>query len=212
MDGVDLIRRHLHVSRETQERLETLAALTAKWTPKINLIAKSTLPDLWTRHILDSAQIWSLRPENAAKWADLGAGGGYPGLVLAAFAAQDAPEAHLTLIESDTRKTVFLQTAAQAMGLSITVLRARIEAADPPKQQVISARALASLDKLLDYAAPIAAPGATLLFPKGAAVESELTAARAAWDIEVRRHPSLSDPAACILEIPEFSRVGDQAR
>ena len=202
----------LDVSRETQERLEVLAALALKWTPKINLIAKSTIPEIWTRHILDSAQIWAHRPENPGNWADLGAGGGFPGLVLAAFAAQDAPGCRITLIESDTRKCVFLQTAAQQMGLQIDVMRSRIEAANPPKQDVISARALASLDKLLEYAAPIAAPGATLLFPKGAAAESELTAARAAWHIEVRRHKSLSDQAACILEISEFSRVGDQAR
>lgn len=209
--SVDTIAAHVDVSRETRERLEILEALTRKWTPKINLIAKSTIGEIWTRHILDSAQIWALRPEDPASWADLGAGGGYPGLVIGAFAAQDAPRMRLTLVESDTRKCVFLQTAAQEMGLKLDVLRCRIEAADLPRQDVISARALASLDKLLAYAAPMAAPGARLLFPKGAGAESELTAARAAWHIDVRRHPSLSDPAGCILEISEFSRVADQA-
>ncbi|MGG7566887.1 16S rRNA (guanine(527)-N(7))-methyltransferase RsmG [Rhodovulum sp. DZ06] len=199
----------LDVSRETRERLEILAALTAKWTPKINLIARSTIPEIWTRHILDSAQIWRLKPEICGEWADLGAGGGFPGLVIGAFAADEAPDMALTLVESDTRKTVFLQTAAQEMGLKIRIERKRIEAAELPPQDVISARALASLDKLLAFAAPLAGPNATLLFPKGAAAESELTEARATWHIECRRHPSMSDPAGCILEISEFSRVGE---
>lgn len=209
--SLDRITSEFGVSRETQERLEILEALTRKWTPKINLIAKSTVDDIWTRHILDSAQIWSLRPDSVAAWADLGSGGGYPGLVIAAMAAEQAPDMTLTLVESDTRKTVFLQTAAQQMGLQVRIVRDRIEKADLPPQDVISARALASLDKLLAFAEPLAGTGATLLFPKGAGVESELTLARAAWHIELRRHPSLSDPAGCILEISEFSRVANQA-
>ncbi len=204
------LRAHLDVSRETQERLEIFAALVAKWTPKINLVAKSTVEDIWSRHILDSAQIWRFRPEIPRRWADLGSGGGFPGLVIAAFAAQDAPEMLMSLIESDTRKTVFLQTAAREMGLPTQVLRSRVEAVDLPKQDVISARALASLDKLLALAAPLRAPGAVCFFAKGAGVESELTDARTSWHIEVRRRPSLVDSAGCILEIPEFSRVGHQ--
>lgn len=204
------LREHLSVSRETAERLELLAALVAKWTPVINLVARSTVADIWSRHILDSAQIWRFRPEAAQNWADLGSGGGFPGLVIAAFAAQDVPDMVVSLVESDTRKTVFLQTAAREMGLPTQVLRGRIEAVDLPPQDVISARALASLDKLLALAAPLRAPGAVCFFPKGAGVESELTEARASWHIEVRRRPSLADSAGCILEIPEFSRVGHQ--
>ena len=202
------LREHLSVSRETSERLELLCALVARWTPKINLVARSTVDDIWSRHILDSAQIWRYRPDAPRRWADLGSGGGFPGLVIAAFAAQDAPDMVMSLIESDTRKTVFLQTAAREMGLPTQVIRSRIEAADLPPQDVISARALASLDKLLALAAPLRAPGAVCFFAKGAGVESELTDARASWHIEVRRRPSLADSAGCILEIPEFSRVG----
>lgn len=209
-DAVEALRAHLSVSRETAERLEVLAALVAKWTPTINLVAKSTLDDIWSRHILDSAQIWRFRPENPRRWADLGSGGGFPGLVIAAFAAQDAPDMIMSLVESDTRKTVFLQTAAREMGLPTQVIRSRIESASLPPQDVISARALASLDKLLALAAPLRAPGAVCFFAKGAGVESELTEARASWHIDVRRRPSLVDSAGCILEIPEFSRVGHQ--
>lgn len=206
--AIATLREHLSVSRETSERLELLCALVAKWTPKINLVARSTVDDIWSRHILDSAQIWQYRPDAPRRWADLGSGGGFPGLVIAAFAAQDAPDMVMSLIESDTRKTVFLQTAAREMGLPTQVIRSRIEAVDLPPQDVISARALASLDKLLALAAPLRAPGAVCFFAKGAGVESELTDARASWHIEVRRRPSLADSAGCILEIPEFSRVG----
>ena len=205
------LRVHLDVSRETAERLEILCALVAKWTPTINLIAKSTVGDIWSRHILDSAQIWRFRPETPRRWADLGSGGGFPGLVIAAFAAQDAPDMVMSLVESDTRKTVFLQTAAREMGLPTQVLRSRIESVDLPPQDVISARALASLDKLLGLADRLRAPGAVCFFPKGAGAESELTEARTSWHIEARRRPSLADSAGCILEIPEFSRVGHQA-
>jgi 16S rRNA (guanine527-N7)-methyltransferase len=206
--GITYMREHVDVSRETAERLITLAAIVAKWTPAINLIAKSTVSDIWSRHILDSAQMWRLRPEHARKWVDLGSGGGFPGLVVAAFAAEESPEMQVTLVESDTRKTVFLQTAAREMGVTSVIQRCRIEALDLPPQDVISARGLAALDKLLGYAAPLRAPGAVCLFSKGAGVESELTDARASWHIEVRRRPSLVDSAGCILEIPEFSRVG----
>jgi 16S rRNA (guanine527-N7)-methyltransferase len=210
--ALDTLRAHLNVSRETAERLEVLCALVTKWTPTINLIAKSTVEDIWSRHILDSAQIWRFRPEKPKRWADLGSGGGFPGLVIAAFAAQDVPDMVMSLVESDTRKTVFLQTAAREMGLATRVVRSRIESVDLPPQDVISARALAPLDKLLGLVAPLLAPGAVCFFPKGVGAESELTRARASWHIDVRRRPSLADSAGCILEIPEFSRVGHQAR
>lgn len=210
--SIAVLEGHLDVSRETRERLEILEALTRKWTPKINLIAKSTVTEIWSRHILDSAQIWSMRPETPRHWVDLGAGGGYPGLVIGAFAAQDAPDMVLSLVESDMRKTVFLQTASREMGLPIHIHRSRIETVELPPQDVISARALASLDKLLEFSERLAAPGARCLFPKGAGVESELTLARATWHISCSRRRSVSDPAGCILEISEFSRVANQAR
>jgi 16S rRNA (guanine527-N7)-methyltransferase len=209
--GLAALRQHLDVSRETGERLEILAALVSRWTLKINLIAKSTVPLIWERHILDSAQMWLFRPPQARTWVDLGAGAGFPGLVVAALAAQDSPDLCVSLIESDTRKTVFLQTAVREMGLPTRIIRARIEAADIPPQDVISARALASVDKLLGLADIVRAPGAVCLFAKGAAVESELTEARASWHIDARQRPSLADSAGCILEILEFSRVGSQA-
>ena len=116
------------VSRETRERLEVLAALLAKWNPKINLVAKGTVEAVWTRHIADSAQIYGLAPPEARSWIDLGSGGGFPGLVIGAMAAEKNPGLDLALVESDVRKCAFLSTAAGEMGLKIRVLPRRIEA------------------------------------------------------------------------------------
>ncbi|MEO0762406.1 MAG: 16S rRNA (guanine(527)-N(7))-methyltransferase RsmG [Pseudomonadota bacterium] len=184
------------VSRETLERLDALAALLTRWNRKINLVAPGTLPDLWTRHFLDSAQLLPLAP-GTRHWADLGSGAGFPGLVIAAM----APETRVTLIESDTRKAAFLTTASAELDLATTVVPRRIEAADPAGADTVTARALAPLDRLLPLALRHAAPGATLLFPKGRSVGEELTAAEAAWHIEVTRHPSVTDDAGCILAI-----------
>ena len=194
------------VSRETRERLEVLAALLAKWNPKINLVAKGTVEAVWTRHIADSAQIYGLAPLEARSWIDLGSGGGFPGLVIGAMAAEKNPALDLALVESDVRKCAFLSTAAGEMGLKIRVLPRRIEAVEPGPRDVISARALASLDKLLGFAERLAGPGTICLFPKGAGAAGELTEAAANWHIRHRAHPSRTDPDAVILEIQEFSR------
>ncbi len=206
MIGSEEFRREFGVSRETLERLTVYVELLTRWTRKINLVAPSTLSEIWSRHIADSAQVWSLRPENARSWIDLGSGGGLPGLVIGAMAAEAAPDMDLTLIESDQRKAVFLRTAAREMGLEMRVIAARIETLSG-EYDVISARALAPLTKLLSYAAPLAHPGTICLFHKGASAESELTEARRDWHIEARRTPSRVDPRSQIIEIQEFSRV-----
>ena len=196
----------LGVSRETRARLETLANLLAKWSPKINLVAKSTLSQVWTRHIADSAQIYRIAPPEARSWVDLGSGGGFPGLVIGALAAQFNPDLDLTLVESDQRKCAFLATAARDMGIRIAIKPQRIEALTPGPRDIISARALASLPKLLELAEPLAGPGTVALFPKGADAASELTSAARDWHIRHRAHPSATDPNAVILEILEFRR------
>ena len=211
MSAIDAAGRHAlghGVSRETLERLQVLAAAVEKWTKRINLIAPSTLPDIWRRHIADSAQLWELRPEGAGSWIDLGSGAGFPGLVVAAFAADSSPSVDVTLVESDQRKAAFLMTAAREMGLSVEVLVARIETLPARRFDVVSARALASLTILLGLARPFAGAGTVCLFPKGAKAESELTEARRDWHIEAQLHRSLVDPSSQIIEIREFSRVG----
>ena len=127
-DGGALAR--LAVSRETLDRLEALEALLKKWNPAINLVAKSTLGSAWDRHILDSAQLYTLAPPKVAHWADLGSGGGFPGLVIAALSHELDPDRRVTLVESDRRKATFLREAARQLGLSAEIRDERIESLD----------------------------------------------------------------------------------
>ncbi|MCL4170695.1 UNVERIFIED_CONTAM: hypothetical protein GTU68_049362, partial [Idotea baltica] len=135
----------LNVSRETFAALQAYAALLEKWNPKINLVSKSSLQDLWNRHILDSAQLFSLVQHPHNTWADLGSGGGFPGLVIAIMALESGSPDQVILIESDTRKAAFLRTVIRELGLRASVINKRIEQVDPLDADVISARALADL-------------------------------------------------------------------
>lgn len=196
------------VSRETLDRLTLLAELLVKWQKTINLVAPASLPDLWSRHIADSLQLIHHVPENTRKWVDLGSGGGFPGLVVgAALAGREGADVHL--VESDTRKAAFLREAARVADLPVTVHAQRIEQVAErlaPGTQVVSARALAPLPKLLDLAAPFLAAGALGLFPKGRDAERELTDARKGWTLDLDLRPSASDPQGRILLVKDARR------
>ncbi len=186
-------------------RLHIYAAQLQKWQKAINLVAPNTLPDLWRRHFLDSAQLLPLAAPAAALpglWLDLGSGGGFPGLVLAALLPQRA----FVLVESDTRKAVFLRETARLMGVAVTVRAERIEAVSRESLLLpvaaISARALAPLVQLLAWAAPFASDDTLLLFPKGRQGEDELTLAGKSWTMNnIDSLPSQTDPAARIIRI-----------
>lgn len=195
------------VSRETTDRLQALAALTAKWTARINLIGPGTVDDIWQRHIVDSAQICRFAPSEARRWVDLGSGAGFPGLVVAIIAAERNPGLQVTLVESDLRKAAFLATAIRDLQVSAMVETARIEALAPQGADVLSARALAPLPRLLQYAERHLAPGGTAIFPKGARFQGEIDAALETWSFSVQKHPSTTDPDSVILTIGEIARV-----
>jgi 16S rRNA (guanine527-N7)-methyltransferase len=186
--------------------LQDYAALLAKWNRRINLLSRQDEDDLWMRHIYDSAQLLQLAPTSARSWLDLGSGAGFPGLVCALVARAEDRPTHFTLLEADGRKAAFLRDAARHLDLEVDVLARRIEQVSLPRQDIISARALAPLDRLLGYAAPFCRPGSVLLFPKGRQADSELTLARRAWHSRVVRYPSRTDPAASILRLSEVSR------
>ena len=198
----------LTVSRETFARLEHFASLTAKWTPKINLIAKGTVNEIWERHIVDSAQIYSYTPESFAKWADLGSGGGFPGIVVAAIAKEKQPDARFVLIESDQRKCAFLRTAARELDLPVTVIASRIENSPPQAADVVSARALASLTMLLPLIRRHLHPEGRALVHKGRQAPQEIAEARAQWSFELEDHPSITDPDARLLDIRRILPLG----
>ena len=133
------------VSRETQERLEIYGDLLTKWNPRINLVSKKSLDEMWTRHFADSAQIFALAPHSVDHWVDMGSGGGFPGLVVAILGQDGGSPRRMTLIESDARKAAFLRVVIRETGLTATVLNERIEKAAPQSANVLSARALTDL-------------------------------------------------------------------
>lgn len=194
-------QRETGVSRETLERLQAYADLLVKWQGSINLVGKSTLPDLWRRHMLDSAQLFPLLPVGARTLVDFGSGAGFPALVLAILGV---PDVHL--VESDVRKGAFLREVARVCEAPVTVHSKRIEALAPFAADVITARALAPVAQLLEFAAPFLTPRTQCLFLKGQNVEVELTEAHKMWNMAVERHPSRTDAAATILRLTEVRR------
>lgn len=191
----------LHVSRETYERLEHFERLVLKWSPRINLISKADHADIWARHILDSAQIYSHIPNDAQIHADLGSGGGFPGVVLSILNLDTDPKRQTVLLESDKRKATFLRTAIRETGCSAKVIDARIEDIPALSADVVTARALAPLEALLPMVAQHIKPDGCALLPKGVGVEKELERARERHHFQVVTHPSLTDPRAQLLEI-----------
>jgi len=195
------------VSRETSDRLSRFAELLRRWNPIINLVSRSTVDALETRHILDSAQLFDLMPAGAQTWVDLGSGGGFPGLVIAILAAEQAPALRVTMIESDRRKATFLSAVIRELQITQAgVLVERIESAPPQQADVVSARALAPLKNLLAYAERHLAPEGVALFPKGA-TRDDLDAALASWRFDVQKIGSRTDPDAVILKIGGIARV-----
>lgn len=207
------------VSRETLERLEIYAGLLALWQKTINLVAPGTLNDVWSRHLADSAQILQHAPRSG-HWVDLGSGAGFPGLVVAilradpAFQVADAADLspaqrRVTLIESDSRKCAFLAEVVRKTALQpqvpVEILCARIENASTRDKltlvQVVSARALASLDRLLGLARPLFGPDTVGLFLKGREHEAEIGEARRRWHFEAKVWPSMTDASGRVVEI-----------
>jgi len=189
------------VSRETMERLELFASELAKWNQKINLVSPATIPELWTRHILDSAQLYPLIDQKTAEICDIGTGGGFPGLILAILAKETYPDAKVAMMESDKRKCAFLQTISGRLGLKTEVLATRIEKADPQNADIMTSRALASLSQLLSFAHQHLSPDGRALFLKGAKVDAEIEEALASWQFDLQKRRSETSAEAVVLEI-----------
>jgi 16S rRNA (guanine527-N7)-methyltransferase len=196
-----------NVSRETILRLDAFAELLLEWQRTTNLIAQSTVPEFWTRHIADSLQLLKLAPQ-ARTWVDLGSGGGFPGLVIACALE---PPAMVHVVESNAKKAAFLREATRVTGTPALVHAVRIEDflekfQDVP--EVVTARALAPLPKLLEYVAPFVKKGAKALLLKGQDVDGELTEASKYWRIEADLIPSQTDAGGRIVVIRGLQRIG----
>ena len=195
------------VSRETEARLDRYVALLLEWQAKTNLVAPSTLPTLWTRHISDSLQLMTIAP-SAKVWADLGSGGGFPGIVLACAMA-DTPDAIVHLVERNAKKAAFLREA-----LRVTNARGKVHLADIGDSvdrivgavDCVTARALAPLHQLIGFAAPLVKQGAKALFLKGQDVEAELTEATKYWIIKPHLHSSRTGGQGWIVELDQIER------
>ena len=196
----------LDVSRETFAKLESFARLVEKWTPKINLVSKPSVPNLWERHIVDSVQLFTMAPETGS-WVDIGSGGGFPGIVISILSSEQGDSHTLTLIESDHRKGAFLRTAIRELGLKATVISDRIENVPSLEADIVSARALADLTTLLGYADMHLKSDGTALFPKGESWRKEHEDAQGVWSYESEPIKSLTNPSAAVLKIKEIARV-----
>lgn len=201
------------VSRETAARLDRFVALLRVWQASTNLVAPSTLPALWSRHVADGLQIAEIVPRRSdglppRVWIDLGSGAGFPGLVLACALA-DTPGACVHLVESNGKKAAFLREAVRVTAAPAIVHAVRIEdfvdnfheSAD-----IVTARALAPLERLLGYAAPLIERGAAGVFPKGQDIETELTEATKSWKLEANLVHSRTDPNAKIVVVSRLQR------
>ena len=186
----------IDVSRETGQRLETYVALVEKWQPRINLVSPKSIPDIWMRHVWDSAQLAPLIAADTKRILDVGSGGDFPGLVLAMLC-----DAECHLVESDQRKAVFLSTVIRECGLTAKVHNSRVETLADLDASVITARALAPLDRLLQLLARQLTPGTRCLFLKGARVDAEIATAGEMVNLRHRLHPSLTNPDGFVIDL-----------
>jgi len=202
-----VVHKYGDVSRETLDRLQIYVDLVLKWQPAQNLIAPSTIPDIWTRHVADSLQTQWSYPE-ARTWVDIGSGGGFPGVVTAILLA-GTPDGHVHMIESNQRKVAFLRTALRETGSRGTVHAGRIESVAKDWRHgavdAVSARALASLDQLFRLSEPFAAQGAKAVFHKGQDFQREVNEASDTWAFDMVEKESLVDPLSRMLLFSNIS-------
>lgn len=196
MIGRDAFATDYDVPRETLVQFDRYAALLAEWQSRMNLVGPSTLPAVWERHFADSAQLLALGGAGRS-WLDIGAGAGFPGLVIALL----DPQARLVMVESIAKKCRFLVEAVNALGIGsqVVIENRRIEALPRAKFDVITARALAALDQLFDWALPYAGSGTRWVLPKGVRVDAELAIATNRFAFDYELIPSRTDAAARIV-------------
>ncbi|GAA0552576.1 16S rRNA (guanine527-N7)-methyltransferase [Rhizomicrobium palustre] len=189
------------VSRETLELLSAYVEMLKEWNALHNLVAESTMGEVWHRHILDSAQLEPLIPAEAWTLVDLGSGAGFPGLVLAIMRRD---RLMVTLYEATKKKADFLAAVAEKLKLPVTVKNCRIEAEPQQYFDVVTARAFAPMDALLGYAHRFVGPTTICLLLKGGKLEEELTAAERHWKMSLERHPSKTHPLGIVLELHDL--------
>ena len=210
-DDLDAVRAILPLDAAMEQRLVAYVGLVRKWQPVKNLVAPSTLPDIWRRHVADGAQAFAALP-NARRWLDIGSGAGFPGLVTAILLA-DVEGGSVTLVESNGRKAAFLQAVARELKLPAKIVSDRIESLperlspSDNRFDAVSARALASLDRLLEYAEPWLSAGATGVFHKGQDFAAEHRQAALSWSFDLVERKSRIEADSRIILVDHVRRL-----
>lgn len=210
--GPDELRADFDLTPAQMTVFKAYLELLTRWNDRINLVGASTLADPWRRHFLDSLQLAAFVPSESSgqNWVDLGSGAGFPGLALALLLG-DRPGFTMRLVESTSKKCVFLREVIRVTGAPAIVVERRLEHLTESdiggKPAIITARGFAPVQKILDMTAQIRGPGTKYLLLKGQDIDKELTLATKCWRIDATKHPSRADPAGCVLEIAEAARV-----
>lgn len=199
MDGPEVFLRHVSVSRETIEKLETYANLLSRWQSKINLISTNSLQQVWHRHFLDSAQIYSMSPKKVASVIDVGAGAGFPGLILSIMGMKN-----VQLVEQNKKKCAFLYEVISETEATATVHPCKIENLPVKDYDIVLARAFMPLDGLLKAVSPFFGKDTLGIFPKGSKVNQELTAASKNWKMTTVIKQSITSPDGKIVLVKDL--------
>jgi len=192
----------MNLSDKKIKNFEIYIDMLIKWNKRINLVSSSTVKTAWFRHVLDSAQIYSYLPKKTKSLIDFGSGAGFPGMVMALIGV---PKVHL--VESKTKKAEFLYAVCNATGADVQIHNSRIESLASRKFDVITARALAPLTKLLEYGFNFSNKNSVQLYLKGRNVETELTQAKKKWNMDLQSHQSVTDPESRVLSISKVSKI-----
>lgn len=195
------------LSDVTRGRLRVYLDLLNRWNPSINLVSPGSLSDALSRHMADSAQLVDFCVPGRHLWADLGSGGGFPGLVVAILAKEQFPETRFVLVEADARKAAFLSTVSRETNVPVEVRNARIEDMKPMGADILSARALAPLTRLLGLAFRHLGAEGKCLFLKGSRYEAEIEEAKKEWSFNLTVHPSRIAAGSALLEIKDLKRA-----
>ncbi len=193
----------MNVSRETISRLKVYQALLEKWQPRINLISSHTLSDVWQRHFEDSLQLIKYISDAPQSLVDMGSGAGFPGLVLA---LSYPTSLKVTLIESDVRKSLFMENVSRETNVPVKIISKRIEDVQDIKGDIITARGLSALTKLFEMSFPLMTDSSQCLFLKGKGVDKEIDEAKKNWEFDLEIFLSLTDSTGRILRVKNLRR------
>ena len=195
------------VSRETIEKLKNFVEILKEWNSRMNLVSKNSLEDVWQRYILDSLQLIEYLPHNLQHLVDIGSGAGFPGIVLAIVMMEKFPAAKITLVESITKKTVYLNDVCQKLGLENTdVINNRVENIVFKDVDVVTARAVAALDVLCGYAYKIIGIKGSALWLKGKTYEQEHEVARKNWHYAMKIYPNRYSDDGVVMELRDLRK------